>query len=126
MKAEASLGMGLAVGVLVWGIYQHALPPLVDHRVGDVGDANAGSAERAATWTAAAAVAGVSLIARDPTVFVVGGSMVVVLSFWHRHANLVNPLTGRATAPSAINGQAAADDATMPDSTADASQYVGV
>lgn len=115
MKAEASLGMGLAVGVLVWGIYQHALPPLVDHRVGDVGDPNAAAAERAATWTAAATVAGVSLIAKDPTVFVIGGSMVVGLSFLHRHANIVNAVTGRATAPGAPVDQAAADMAVTPD-----------
>lgn len=115
MKAEASLGMGLAVGVLVWGIYQHSVPALVDHRVGDVGDVNAAAAERAATWTAAAVVAGVSLIAKDPTVFVIGGSMVVIKSFMHRHANLVSPLTGRATAPNAVNQQAPADAATAPD-----------
>jgi len=99
MKPEVSLGMGLATGVLVWSIYQHAMPSLVDHRVGDPDDPNAAKAERAATWTAAGAVAGISLLARDPTVFVIGGAMVVVLSFWHRHANMVNPLTGRATTP---------------------------
>lgn len=115
MKAEASLGMGLAVGVLVWGIYQHSVPALVDHRVGDVGDVNAAAAERAATWTAAAVVAGVSLIAKDPTVFVIGGSIMVVKSFLHRHANLVNAVTGRATAPGSPVDQSAADDATAPD-----------
>lgn len=115
MKAEASLGMGLAVGVLVFGIYQHTMPSLIDHRAGDPGDVNAASAERAATWTAAAVVAGVSLLAKDPTVFVVGGAFVIALSFFHRHANLVNPTTGRATAPGAPVDQAAADSATAPD-----------
>lgn len=100
-SAEASLGIALATGVLVWSIYGHALPSLVDHRVGDQGDEAAESAERTATWTAAGTVSMISLIAKDPTVFVIGGAMVVALSFWHRHANAVNPMTGRATAPAA-------------------------
>lgn len=110
-SAEASLGIALATGVLVWSIYSHALPSLVDHRVADRDDDAAERAERTATWTAAGTVSMISLIARDPTVFVIGGAMVVALSFWHRHANLVDPMTGRATAPMPLG----ADDATAPD-----------
>jgi hypothetical protein len=120
MKAEASIGMGLAVGVVVWSIYSHAMPSLVDHRVGDVNDVNAQKAERTATWTAAGVVAGISLLAKDPTVFVLGGSMVVVLSFWHRHANMVNPLTARATAPMPVDTGALGDEQVSPDAA-----YVG-
>lgn len=98
LKPEVSLGVGLATGVLVWSIYSHAMPALVDHRAGDPDDMDAAAAERVATWTAAGVVAGISLIAKDPVVFMVGGTMVVALSLWHRHANMVNPLTGRATA----------------------------
>lgn len=110
MKAEVSLGVGLATGVLVWSIYSHAMPALVDHRAGDQDDGDAQAAERVATWTAAGAVAGISLIARDPTVFILGGSMVIVLSAWHRHANMVNPITGRATAPTVAMPEDAAPD----------------
>lgn len=101
LKPEASLGVGLATAALVWGIYQHATPTLVDHRVGRPDDTDAAAAERTASWTAAAVVAGVSLIAKDPTVFVLGGTMVVALAWWHRHANIVNPDTGKAVLPSA-------------------------
>lgn len=111
-SAEASLGIALAVGVMVLGIYSHALPSLVDHRVGDRDDDAADKAERTATWTAATAVSVVSLLAKDPTVFVLGGAMVVGMSFWHRHANLVDPMTGRATAPMPMG---AADDELSPD-----------
>jgi hypothetical protein len=108
-KAETSLALGMALGVMVWGIYQHAMPSLVDHRVGDPDDLNAGKAERVATWTAAGVVIGMSALAEDWTVFAVGAASVVTLSLWHRHANMVNPLTGRATAPSYTD---TADDAT--------------
>lgn len=100
LPRQVSIGVGLATAALVWGIYNSALPSIAESRVADPGDRDLGAAERTATWTAAAAVAGVSLIARDPTVFVLGGSMVVVLAWWHRHSNAYNPTLGGATTPS--------------------------
>lgn len=97
-KPEVSIGMGLAVAVMVWGIYQHAMPSLIDHRASEAGDELADGAERTAGITAAVAVSAISLIAKDPTIFVIGGSAVVIASLWHKHANMVNPLTGRAFA----------------------------
>jgi hypothetical protein len=97
LKREVSLGVGLATAALVWGIYQGALPTLAEGRVSDPQDRDLAGAERAASWTAAAAVAGVSLIAKDPTVFILGGSMVVALAWLHRHANHNNPMTGAAS-----------------------------
>jgi hypothetical protein len=59
-------------------------------------DGNIASAEKLAAWTAAAGVAGLSFLLRDPTMFVTGGLMVIALSWWYRHANAVNPTIGRA------------------------------
>jgi hypothetical protein len=87
LKREVSLGVGLATAALVWGIYNSALPSVAEARVSSPHDSDLSGTERAAAWTAAAAVAGVSLLSRDPTVFVLGGGMIVVLSWWHRHAN---------------------------------------
>lgn len=100
LPRQVSIGVGLATAALVWGIYNSALPTIADARVSEPDDRDLSSAERAATWTAAAAVAGVSLIAKDPTVFVLGGSMVVVLAWWHRHSNMYNPSLGGAMTPS--------------------------
>lgn len=91
LKPEISLPVGLAVGALVYGIYQNGLPPVVDIRTAPQNHPDVEAAERAAAWTSAAAVAGISLIAKDPTVFIIGGSMVIIMSWWHRHANNVNP-----------------------------------
>lgn len=96
-RAEVSLGMGLATAALVWGVYNSALPSLAEARVTAPNDRDLAGAERTATWTAAAVVAGVSLISKDATVFVLGGAMVVGLAWMHRHANAVNPETGKAT-----------------------------
>lgn len=100
LKREVSLGVGLATAALVWGVYNSALPSIAEARVAAPNDTDLAAAERAATWTAAAVVAGVSLLAKDPTVFILGGTMVVALAWWHRHANLNNPLTGQAHIPS--------------------------
>lgn len=95
LKPEVSLPVGLATGALVWAIYQGALPPLVDTRVVEPGDRDLAGAERSATWTAAAIVSGISLIAKDPTVFVLGGSLVVAMAWLHRYSAQINPATGR-------------------------------
>lgn len=100
MKREVSLGVGLATAALVWGIYNSALPSIADVRVGDPGDRDADAAERVAAWTSAAVVSGVSLIAKDGTVFVLGASMIIALSWWHRHSNQYSPSLGMATLPS--------------------------
>jgi len=91
LKPEISLPVGLATAAVVYGIYQNGLPPVVDIRTAPQNHPDVEGAERAAAWTSAVVVAGISLIAKDPTVFVIGGAMVVALSWWHRHANNVNP-----------------------------------
>ena len=103
MDREAVSVVGaLSVAALVYGIYSNATPTIADIRVAKPGDKDIEASRKMAAWTSAAVVAGVSLIARDATIFVVGGSMVIVLDWWHRHANEVNPMTGTATAPRVV------------------------
>ena len=100
LKPEISLTVGLATATVVYGVYSQATPTVADIRAVPQHDDNIESSRKLAAWTAAAVVAGVSLIAKDPTVFVVGGAMVIGMDWWTRHANAVNPMTGRAsTAP---------------------------
>jgi hypothetical protein len=98
-RPEVSLGMGLATAALVWGVYNSSLPSIAEARVTEQNDRDLSAAERTATWTSAAIVAGVSLIAHDATVFILGGAMVIGLAWMHRHANMVHPEVGRATMP---------------------------
>jgi hypothetical protein len=46
-------------------------------------------------WMAAAVVSGISLLAKDATVFIVGGAMVVGLDWLTRYANWTNPASGK-------------------------------
>lgn len=97
LPPQASLGVGLATAAVVYSIYTKALPPIADIRIADTQNRDIASSERLATWTATGVVAGISLIARDPDIFVIGGLTVIALAWWHRHANMVNPDTGKAT-----------------------------
>lgn len=97
LKPDVSLSVAVATGTLVFAIYQTVTPSTADIRTADPGNHDVEASERQATWTAAAAVAGISLISKDPNPFIVGGAMIIAMAWSKRHANFVNPLTGRAS-----------------------------
>jgi hypothetical protein len=92
LKPEVSIGVGLATAAIVLATYSHSLPSVADVRTASPNDTDINAARRTASWTSAGVVAAVSLIAKDPTVFVIGGGMVIALDWWHRYADQVNPL----------------------------------
>ena len=97
LKPEISIPAALALGVAVYGIFQVNLPNITEVRAADVQNKDVESAERAATWEAGGLVAVLSLIAKDPTLFLVGGAITIGMAWKYRHANHVHPMTGRAT-----------------------------
>lgn len=96
LKPEISVPTAAALGALVYGIYTQATPSIADIRVGKPNDANIEASRKGAAWAAAGSVAAISLITKDPTVFVIGGGMVILMDWWTRHANAVDPATGTA------------------------------
>ncbi len=104
--AEGKLGLALATGALVYGVYQIQMPRTIDLRTMEPGNEDAQGTEKAATWTAAAAVAGISLVSKSPEVFVVGGLMTIVLAWTYRHADAVNPYTKKVTNVLTASGMA--------------------
>lgn len=96
-KPEFSLTIGVAVAAMVGAIYVNATPTLTDIRAADQNDSDVAAARKVAAWTSAGLVGGVSLLAKDPTVFILGGAAVVVFDWWIRHANAVIPSVGKAT-----------------------------
>lgn len=104
LKPEVSISVGLATAALVYSVYANATPSITEIRAAKPGDSDVEASRKLAAWTSAGVVAGVALVAKDPTVFILGGSMVVVIDWWHRHANLVNPAVGKATAMMNMDG----------------------
>lgn len=94
-KPEVSIGLGLAVGTLVYAIYNRGVPTNADMRVGKPGDEAIEATRKQNAWLAAGVVSGVSLIAKDATIFIIGGTMVVALDWLTRTNNWTNPLSGR-------------------------------
>jgi hypothetical protein len=99
LKPEVSLTVAAATGALVFGIFQVELPSTADVHAAAPHNSHVSGSITSAGWTAAAAVAGVSLLAKDPTVFVVGGSIAAFMVWRYKHANMVNPGTGQVTMP---------------------------
>jgi hypothetical protein len=98
-RPEITIPAALATGTLVYTIYNRGMPPVLDVRAAKVGDNNVEAVRRQNAWMAAATVAGISLIAKDATVFIVGGAMVVALD-WMTRANIwTNPASGKVEGP---------------------------
>ncbi|WP_369335637.1 hypothetical protein OG559_31100 (plasmid) [Micromonospora sp. NBC_01405] len=99
LKPESSVMIGLATAALVWSIHSNVTPTIADIRVAPPGDKDIASSRKAATMSSAAAVSAISLIAKDPTIFIIGGAMVIIADVVTRHANTINPETSRMLLP---------------------------
>jgi len=106
LKAEVGLAVAAATGALVYGIFQVETPTMADIHAAPAHNPFVARSVNSAGWTAAAAVAGISLLAKDPTVFVVGGAFAAYLTWRAKHAAMTDPGTGLVTLPPQ-NGQPA-------------------
>ncbi|HET7641157.1 MAG TPA: hypothetical protein VFK47_20780 [Ktedonobacteraceae bacterium] len=97
LKPEVSLGMGAASAALVYAIYQNALPTMADIRTLPANNSDVNATEKHAFVTSLAIVSAISLIAKDATIFIIGGGAAVAMSWMHRHANAVHPMTGNVS-----------------------------
>ena len=98
LKPSEEIQVGALVAAVVYGIYQLDAPPLADVRVSQAGTANAqhvhGSVKTAA-WTAAVVTAGLAILAKSPTIFIIGGVMNTIEAWKYYHANAISPDTGK-------------------------------
>lgn len=97
LKPGESVGVGLATATLVYAIHTNATPTAADIRSLDRANKDVDKSERVATWTSAALVSAISLLVKDPTIFVIGGLSVIAMAWWTRYDNQVDPVSGRAT-----------------------------
>lgn len=94
LSPPVSIGTGLAVAGVVLAIHAQSTPSQADMQGLPSGNADVDTAERRATWTSIGVVAGVSLLAKDPTVFVIGSAMTIALAFVTRHAVWTDSASG--------------------------------
>ena len=99
LKPEVSLAVAAATGALVYTIFQAELPSMADVHAAPAHNPFIGTSINSAGWISAAAVAGISLLAKDPTIFVVGGSLAAFLTWRAKHASYTNPATNQIVPP---------------------------
>lgn len=116
LKPEVSLGVGLATAAMVGAVYVNATPTLTDIRAAQQNDPDVAASRKVAAWTSAGLVAGVSLLSKDMTVFIIGGAVTIALDWWIRHANAVIPSVGRATVAGLEAATPAVTQAAAPES----------
>jgi 4-amino-4-deoxy-L-arabinose transferase-like glycosyltransferase len=110
VSREAALGLGLGSAALVWTVYNGICPSVSDTKASAPQDSILTGSERTAAFISAGLVGGIALIAKDPTVFVIGGVALLALSWAHRHANVFDPMApGNGMLPSPSNLQEAAE-----------------
>lgn len=112
LTPEASISTGLAVGAVTYSIFNAHLPSIADMRAVEAGNQDLHAATKSAAWQAAGVVAAVSLIAKDATIFVIGGAMVTVMAWTFMHADAVSPLTKKASGTFSVDNIMSAQ---MPD-----------
>lgn len=95
LKPEFSVMGGLAVGAIVFAVHSQATPTQADIAGLPAGTPDIDDAERKATIVSAGIVAGVSLIAGDPTIFVIGSAMTIAMALWTRHNNYKESVGGK-------------------------------
>jgi hypothetical protein len=100
LKQQDALITGLATAAIVIAVYQQHMPGVASEKASAPGNVHIGSARHSAALTAAAVVGGVSILAHDPTVFVIGGSVLIALDVAHRAANATDNQSGKIPMPS--------------------------
>jgi hypothetical protein len=98
LKPENSIIAGLATIGLVAGIYQLDAGSVSQVHASDSKTGANSAGIKKAGYTALIMVAGVSLLARDPNIVILGGAAIIAFHTHYRHADLVNPSTNQMEA----------------------------
>jgi hypothetical protein len=113
LKPDSSVMAGLAEAAAVYVIYQSALPNHADIRSAPANDATIESARKGAAWKAAGLLGFVFLITQDLNSFLIGGLALGGIDYMTKHANGVNPSTGKLTGTPPA-GTAAGNETAFP------------
>lgn len=109
LKPDNSVLLGIAEAAAIYTIYSAALPNHADIRSAPPHDATIESTRKGAAWKSASILGFVFLLTQDLNSFLIGGLALAGIDYMTKHANGVNPATGKlaTSAPgSSITGVA--------------------
>jgi hypothetical protein len=89
--------LGVLVGLVNTVIFLHFMPPVSDIKTVPQNNPDIESSERTALMVTTAFTLLVAGFARSWDTFLVGGAVIVGTDFAFKHANAVNPTTGKMT-----------------------------
>lgn len=96
LKPSEAVGTGLAVCGIVYAIHANFTPTVADMKGLPAGNTDVDMSERKATWLSVGVVSAVSLLTKDPTVFVLGSAATIALAWFSRHATWTESAAGPA------------------------------
>jgi hypothetical protein len=99
-KPEGSMIAGLAVVGLVIANYNLHNGTAASAAATDAWDGNLQASTKKAGYSSLALVAGISLLARDPNILILGGAAIIAMQSSYIHSIAVHPQTGQVIAPS--------------------------
>lgn len=105
LKPDGSIALGIATGVLVYAVYDRALPDSATIHATQANDINVEAGRKKAVWTSAGILAAITLLTKDVEVFILGGVVLVALDFHARHANATSPETGNLVSDQGYSSQ---------------------
>lgn len=117
LKPENSVVAGLATVGLVAGVYQLDVGPVSQVHASDAGHGANTAGIKKAGYTSLVLVAGITLLARDPNIAILGGAAIIAFHSHYRHANLVNPQTNQVEGPGPAAYQPAGPGTALQGST---------
>jgi hypothetical protein len=94
LKPEFGIMAGLAVGGVVLAVHTQATPTQADIQAMPAGNKDVDQAERKATIVSVGIVSGISLLAKDPTIFLIGSAATLAMAVWSRHSNWTESASG--------------------------------
>ena len=103
LKPSEEIQVGALTAAIVYGVWQLNAPQLADVKAAPAGNAIVHSSVKTAAWTSAILVSGLAILAKSPTIFIIGAAMDIAESWKYYHANATDPATGKV--PSAIQAQ---------------------
>jgi len=121
LKPSESVMVALATGAIVYAAWDNALPSIAEVHATEPYNNSLENSRKKAVVTSIAIVGGMFLLTHDPNVFMVGGATTIALDWMHRHANTVNPTTGKMVAQSQAStlSQGPADQGMSTDESMD-------
>lgn len=100
LRPDTSVMVGLANGAIIMAFYQHELPQNAAIRTAEPHDNDIEKSRRNAAWKSAAFLGFMFLLTRDRNAAMIGGLVLASVDITVKHANGLNPETGKLDAAS--------------------------